>query len=127
MPRLDVAFMTKDPMLADCFDVLRREDVVGVNGRTTPTVVKTFQRVRGVVTQQDPADLTRRDDGQMVPRLIQVCTTFAVRGVVTGLQPDLISWNGTQYLVKQVYPYSRFGHGTYEVVAESMMAVDVPQ
>lgn len=119
--------MTKDPMLSDCFDVTRRLDAIDPTGRTSPTTSQIFRRVRGVVTQQDPADLMRRDDGQMVPRLISVCTTFAVRGEVVGQQPDLIAWNGTSYLVKHVLPYSRFGHGTYEVIAESMTAVDVPQ
>ena len=127
MPRLDVAFMTRNPMLADCFDVTRRNDVIGADGRTTPTPVKVFKGVRGVVTQESPADLIRRDDGQFVPRLITICTTFQVRGEVVGEQPDLVTWNGTMYLVKHVLPYSRFGHGTYEVLAESMTAVDTPQ
>ncbi len=132
MPLLDVSFMTDDPMLADTFDVTRRLDVVGSNGRTTPTTEQTFTGVTGVVTQQDPADLMRRDDGQMVPRLIFVASSFAFRGASrlangTGYQPDQITWNGTVYTVKQIYPYSRFGAGTYEVVAESTSAMDAPQ
>lgn len=127
MPQLDVSFMTSDPMLADCFDVLRRADVVGANGRTTITVTDTFEDCLGVVTQQDPADLMRNDDGQMVPRSILVCSTFAFRGASAGYQPDLIKWNGTSYVVTKVYPYSRFGAGTYEVVATSMTATDTAQ
>lgn len=126
MPDLDVSFLTCDPMLADTFDVKRRTDTVGTNGRTTSTP-QTFTGVTGVVTQQDPADLMRRDDGQMVPRLIFVASIFAFRGASTGYQPDQIIWNGTTYTVKQVYPYSRFGQGMYEVVAESMNAMDAPQ
>jgi hypothetical protein len=127
MPQLDVSFMLTDPMLADVFSVNRRSDVIGPNGRTTPTSVQVIPNLMGVITQQDPADLMREPDGQMMPRSIMVCTGFALRGVVTGAQPDIISWNGTDYLVKQVYPYSRFGAGTYEAVATSMNATDVAQ
>jgi hypothetical protein len=127
MPQLDVSFMLSDPMLADCFTVTRRADVVGANGRTTPTIVDVFEGITGVVTQQDPADLMREPDGQMVPHSIMVCTCFALRGVVVGAQPDIITFNGTDFLVKTVFAYSRFGNGTYEAVATSMTATDVVQ
>lgn len=127
MPDLDVSFMTMDPMLADTFTVTRRLDSVDAHGRTTPTTQQVFAGLLGVITQQDPSDLMRRDDGQMMPRLIFVASTFAFRGVSTGYQPDVIAWNGSNYTVKQVYPYSRFGAGMYEAVAESMVAVDSPQ
>lgn len=127
MPDLDVSFMTADPMLTDSFNVLRRSDSIDARGRTTPSTVQTFLNLLGVVTQQDPADLMRRDDGQMVPRLIFIASTFAFRAESPGYQPDQIVWNGTTYTVKQIYSYSRFGQGTYEVVAESMNAVDSPQ
>lgn len=134
MPMLDVSWVTTDPMMADTFDVERRQDVIGANGRTTPTVVETFMALVGVVTQQDPADLMRRDDGQIVPRRIFVASPFAFRGATkdgpplpVGFQPDLISWNGTKYVVTNVMSYQRFGRGFSEVVAESMTAVDTPQ
>lgn len=126
MPLLDVSDVVSDPMLADMFSVTRRTDVVNNKGRTTPTPDETFENLTGVITQQDPADLMRRDDGQMVPRLIFIASRFAFRNVSTGYQPDLITWNGTVYTVKQVYPYSRYGQGLYEAVAESMTAVDAP-
>jgi hypothetical protein len=127
MPNLDVSFMTKNPMLSDFFQVDRRADVVGTNGRTTPTIVKTFRRVPGVITQQDPADLIRNDDGQYQARIINICTTFALRGVHTAGQPDLVTWSGSTYVIKHVVPYSRFGQGTYEATAESMVAVEPAQ
>lgn len=127
MPLLDVSFMTSDPMLADTFTVTRRTDVVDDKGRTTPTTVATFNDVVGVVTQQDPADLMRRDDGQMVPRMIFVASTFLFRGATAGFQPDIITWNGTAYTIKHVMNYSRFGAGTVEVIAESGNAMDAPQ
>lgn len=127
MPSLDVSFVVADPMLADRFTVKRRTDVVDNFGRTAPTLVETFANQVGVVTQQDPADLMRRDDGQMVPRMIFVASRFIFRGASVGYQPDIITWNGSDYTVKHVMNYSRYGNGIVEVVAESMVAMDNPQ
>lgn len=126
MPDLDVSFMTADPMLADTFTVTRYSDTVDQKGRTTPTLTQTFNNVVGVVTQEDPAELMRNPDAQMAPRKIMVCSTFAFRGVSTGFQPDRITYLGVEYTVLAVLPYSRFGGGTYEVIAESMHATDAP-
>lgn len=125
MPQLDVSFMTTDPMLADSFDVTRNREVM-VNGRATVDP-EPFFNVVGVVTQQDPAELMRREDGQFVPRRIFVATMFALQGAVLGYQPDIIHWNGSDYHVVEVFPYSRFGQGVYEVVASTQKATDVPQ
>lgn len=127
MPQLDVSFVVSDPMLADSFSVTRRTDVVDDKGRTTPTPIEIFDNLVGVITQQDPADLMRRDDGQMVPRMIFVASRFIFRGASVGYQPDIITWNGSDYTVKHVMNYSRFGNGINEVVAESMVAMDNPQ
>ena len=126
MPMLDVSFLTVDPMLADTFNVARRTEVVGADGRPAITSVTTTG-VLGVVTQEDPSKLTRSDDSQIADRCISVVTQFALRGVTSGFQPDLIIWNGTTYLVNSVKPYSRFGAGMYEALAGSMTAADVPQ
>lgn len=132
MPQLDVSFMTSDPMLSDCITVTRRKDVVGLNGRTTPTVERVIPYVRAVVTQADPAAIMRREEGQVVPRRIFVASTFAFRNASKGAggvnnHPDIITWNGSDYVVSEVLPYSRFGGGTFEVVAESFAALDIPQ
>jgi hypothetical protein len=126
MPQLDVSFMTADPMFADTFTVTRRADVVGPKGRTVPTITGVFPDQIGVITQQDPAELMRNDDGQLVPRLIFVATTFLLRAATKGFQPDIITWDGCDYLVKHLLSYSRFGGGTIEAVAESMQAMDPP-
>lgn len=134
MPFLDVSWVVQDPMFADTFSVQKREDVVGSNGRTTPTVVETIDGVVGVVTQQDPAFLMRKDDAQIVPRRIFIATTYTLRGVSkdspplpTPYQPDLVVWNGTTYVVTEVMSYQRFGGSLTEAIAESITAVDVPQ
>ena len=126
MPMLDVAFVLSDPMLADDFNVVRRTDAIGADGRTAPGAQR-IERLWGIVTQGDPADLMRAENGQFVPRTIMVVTAFRLQGAVRGYQPDIIEWGGTQYLVKRVYPYSAFGEGFWEAVAESMSATDGPQ
>lgn len=137
MPQLDVSWVTADPMLADIFSVTRRLDTIDANGRTTPTPDQVFLAQVGVVTQQDPAELMRRDDMQNVPRNIFIAARFAFRDASTGYQPDQITWpvnadgspatGATVYTVKQAYPYSRYGQGMYECVATSMNAIDPPQ
>lgn len=122
MPQLDVSFVLSDPMLADTFAVSRRVESVDAYGRRVVAAPVNYPLITGVVTQEDPADLMRRDDGQMMPRQIFVATKFQLIGVATGAQPDLITWNGATYTVRKVYPYSRYGQGIYEAVAEVMEA-----
>jgi hypothetical protein len=43
-----------------------------------------------------------------------------VYDAITAQAPDIITWNGMDYLVTQVLPYSRFGAGVYEVHADAM-------
>lgn len=130
MPQLDVSWVAMDPMTADCFSVTRREEIVDAKGRSQ-LVTEVFPDEMGTITFQDPAALMRTPEGQMVPRSIFVASTFCFRGVskdssnpAQKYQPDIITWGGVDYTVKQVYPYSRYGAGFHEVVAESMQAVD---
>lgn len=143
MPQLDVSWVLSDPMLADVMKVTRRTDVVGANGRTTPTPVEVFAPVTCVVTQQNPAELMRRDDSQSVPRRIFVAARFPFRAATRSqdgarqYQPDQILWpcgpggeavvGSTLYTVEEVYPYSRYGAGFHECVAASQQAVDPEQ
>lgn len=123
MPQLNVSFLTSDPMLADCFTVIRRQQVMRPNGRAD-VVEHHIPGVRGVVTFQDPDKIMRREEGQLAPRGIFVATTFQMRGVGPGVQPDIILYQGTRYQVDGVMPWSRFGAGTYQVKASSNTAVD---
>lgn len=126
MPQLDVSFLTVDPMLADTFDVVRRREVM-VNGRATVDE-ESFLDEMGVVTQESPAELMKTADLQNVPRRIFVASMFQFYGALEGYQPDDIIWNGTVYTVVVNLPYSRFGAGFYEVIAEAQKrAMDTPQ
>lgn len=126
MPMLDVSFVTTDPMLSDLFDVERRAETVDDWGRAQ-TGSEKFPKQRGVVIPQDPADLSRRDDGQLVPRTIEINAPFKFREASQGFQPDLITWRGSKYLVSRVYPFSHYGKGHTRCLAESVTATDPVQ
>lgn len=125
MPDLDVSDVLFDPMLSTTFDVVREAESVDSKGRTVQTPT-TFSAVVGVITQEDPADLIKLPESEMVPRRIFGATTFAVRGATTGFQPDKIVYAGDTYTVTRVMPYSRYGPGIFEFIATSMNATDNP-
>lgn len=125
MPDLDVTEILFDPDLADTFTVRRQTETVGVNGRSSVAVVDT-PNVIGFVIVSDPSDNVRNEDGQMTPRVIDVVTTYRLRAAGTNIQPDIIIWAGTNYLVKQIKPHTRFGAGFVKVTAQSQSAADAP-
>lgn len=118
MPLLDVSFVLDDVMLADTFDVQRRLNTVGSNGRVTATPDEVFLGVGGVVTQQSSSDLMRTEDGQTIPKRIFIASRFQFMAVTSTNQPDEVTWDGVVYTVTSSLPYSRYGSGFYECVAE---------
>lgn len=122
---LDVSMVLNDPLLSDTFDVRRHSESVGDNGR----VVKTpewHRGQRGIVTPQEPSDLQRRDDGQVVRHTIMVQCEFALRDASFGYQPDVVLWAGREYLVVQAIPYQRIA-GYTQALATSTRTTDNPQ
>lgn len=126
MPRLDVNEVLLDPDLSDTFCVRRRAESFNEKGRTQVTE-DTIPGITGVVTPMDPAKLDRRDDGQIADRAIRVSTPFALRTASTGFQPDVIVYDGTEYLVVKVKSLRRFGQGFYKAEAASFHITDNPQ
>jgi hypothetical protein len=134
MPWLDVSDIVVDPDLADRFNVIQRQESVDANTGRSSTTQVLHEGIVGVVTMENPADLMRRDDSDSAPRLIFVASTFRFRnaGIENGQQykGDVIVWpppgqlGSTQYTVIKVYPYSRYGRGITECVAQSMNATD---
>lgn len=128
MPMLDVSFVLSDPMFEDEFSITRRPFVMGADGRPDESGYEQLTGLTGVITQQDPADIMRTEEGQLVPRSILVVTTQQVMaGGTAGFLSDLINWDGGVYEVKSVMPYSRFGAGFYEVVANIKTGVNPVQ
>lgn len=125
MPDLDVSFVLDDPMFSDTFAILRRPASL-VNGRSVYTE-RWLYNVEGVVTQDSPSEIMRREEGVNVPRRIFVASRTRMIGASAGYKPDGILWNGTMYYVESVLPYSRYGEGFYEVIAGSATQPDEPQ
>lgn len=125
MPFIDVSDIVTDPDFADRFSVIRRAQTVDGYGRASIAETQT-DNVLGVVTMGSPNDLDRREDYQNFTRSITVVTRFALQGVVTGYQPDIILWRGTRHLVKVCQPYPQFGRGFYQAECSSMANTDAP-
>lgn len=118
MPMLDVSFVLDQAEFEDEFKVRRRLDVVGKNGRVIASPDEWFDAY-GVVTQQDPAELLKTEDGQSImSRKIFLASRTRFVQAAEGQQGDEITWNGIIYTCISSLPYSRYGEGFYEAIAE---------
>lgn len=122
MPMLNPGIIVDSPFLSDEFQVIRKAETVGVNGRST-TSAKQFC-AHGVVTQAGRGDLERLDDAQRAEYVISVISQTQLRGPTPGAQPDHIKWAGTEFLVIKCLPYPRYGQGWYKILAASQTAID---
>lgn len=125
MANVDVSEVLLDPDLCDRFDVTRRAEVMGADGRAS-VVGTVFSGVIGVVVASSPSGMERRDDGQMLSHTATVVTKFRLRGPAPGFQPDQITIDGTTFTVLDILPFSRFGAGFVEATAEAMSAAAAP-
>lgn len=125
MPNLDVNIVLLDPDIGGVrFQVRRRASATGANGRTQ--TADDLHDAVGIVVMDEKA-MERADDSEHGGvETIQVLTPFALRGVSQGFQPDVVLWNGAEYLVKKVAPYRHFGAGFVKASCESTRAVDRP-
>lgn len=123
MPYLDVTEVLYDPDLGDVFDVIRRVETVGNDGR--PTLVEsTVADQCGIVTPGDTGKLLRKDDSQMTSRVISISTVFRLRASGDGFQPDIVLYDGVRFTVQAVQLFTRFGAGFVNAVATSSNAFD---
>jgi hypothetical protein len=117
-----------DPLLADKFSRVRRQETVSeVNGRSTVNTIQTDNLV-GVVTMNRDIETIRQEfpEVQFSTRVINVVTKANLQAAVAGYQPDLVIWRGDNYVVLQVSPYPQYGSGFYEAVATSIDLADQP-
>ena len=119
MALLDVSFVLDDPMFTNTFDLIRRPKVVNTLGRTEVNEQR-MPGIVGVITNQDPASLMRREEGVVVPQSIFIASRTPMISAVEGYMADIIIWQGAQYEVQQSYNYSRYGAGFFEAVAALM-------
>lgn len=125
MPFLDVSDVVCDPMLADTFSVLRRVETVNDHGEVGISSTQ-HDNVVGVITMAGPNDLDRLDDSQRMGRVISCVTKFRLRGPSPGFQPDVIVWQGSNFVIAALDLYNRFGAGFMQAIAVSMTLVDGP-
>jgi hypothetical protein len=128
LPSLDLTELLNDPDLAgESFTVLRREQVITSQGRGS-VQTSTFTAVGSVIPLSDQP-MQRGPDQQTLPRLLQVITQFRLRGVSkdpqgNDYQPDLIVWNGDNYVVNKVYDWSHYGAGFVSADCSSIVSVE---
>lgn len=114
------------PELLDTFTVVRRVETM-VLGR--PSLAETpIPNVSGVVCVAGKNDIDRLPEGTRFSRGISVVTQTELRGAgvqgATTYQPDVIEWQGGRYLVVHVDIYKHAGSGFWQILAESMTAVE---
>ena len=129
MPFLNVSRAIRNPMFADSFQVKRRKQTIGSNGRTV--VSATILSKRGVVCATNPADLERLDDNQRMGRHLSIVTEFRLFGPAKDsssqqYQPDIIVWRGDNYIVQSLEPYTSYGPGFVEAIVGSIDSIDFP-
>jgi hypothetical protein len=123
MALLDVTQILTDPDLTDRFSVRRRAESVDSTGFAVETE-EFIPNLIGVIVSISPSDLDRQADYQTMSRSITVVSKFALRGEVTGFQPDLVVWRGNNYLVKHIDPYPQFGPGFFQAECSSVDKTD---
>jgi hypothetical protein len=124
MPNLDVSELLTDPDLCDNFELIRRAEVVNAKGRVS-TADTTVPDLLGVFTFEGPQKVMRDPMLTNAPRRIFLATQFAIRSASTGFQPDVVLWNGGRFTVEEVFPYSRYGNGTFEAILQIQEATQV--
>lgn len=130
MPDLDVSDLLLDPDFAEELTIKRRVVAVGQNGRQTVTPTVVDPKPWGVVLPQNDAPMMRGPDQQTLPALLQVHTQFRLRGPAldgnTDYQPDIVVWNGADFVVNKVHPFSKYGSGFVVADCSSMNPTDPP-
>jgi hypothetical protein len=127
MPWLDVNELLLDPMLAgETVTVTRRQDVIGANGRTTPSTT-TFPIIASVQPTSSNS-LVREEAYQSKTKSIKVITATPLYGpeqaAGTNYQPDLITWHGDSFIVRAIDDFSNFGGGMISAECTSIDLVD---
>lgn len=129
MPMINLTAALSSPMLSDGFSVIRRQQVVGNNGRVTPTET-TIPGLFGPVYPSTPDELRMLADLATNEKAITVLTAFALRGESevsgTDFMPDIVVWRGDNFKVAKVQDYSSYGPGFVMALCTSIDLKDAP-
>lgn len=128
-PTLDVTEVILSVEFADVITVLRRAETVNNFGETTVEVQR-FSNIIAVVTTPGVNELVRQADGAIVDNTITVITKFRLRSASktprTGqsYQPDIVVYQGNNYVADHPNDYSRYGAGFIEMVCTETDYID---
>lgn len=125
MPLIDTSELLVDPDFVEPVTVLRRMQLVSEQGRVS-TQNQSFMNVIACVQPQSDEPMVRGTDSQLLPALISVHTKFRLRGISPNFQPDIVIWNGNQFVVNKVFNWSHFGLGYVMAECSSMDHLDEP-
>lgn len=104
------------------FTVVRRTETVGDDGRSTTTSTSIPDQV-GSVVPGDPGKLLRKEEGAMADNVITITTTFRLRAVGEGVQPDQVVYDGMVYTITAVKRWGRMAN-MVKATAVSQNAAD---
>lgn len=129
MATLDVSSVLLDPDIASRFAVKRRIETVSNVGRSQ-SAVTTIPGVVGVVCAASPNDLDRLPEEDRMGRHITVVTKFRLYGpskdaAGTRYKPDIVSWQGDDFVVKDLAPYPQYGSGFVQAICGSVDMIDM--
>lgn len=112
-----------DPDTADTFTVLQRTDNVNVKGRSVIQATKITGQL-GIFCTASRNDLERLDDEQRMGRHMSVVTKFRLQGPSPNRQPDIVQWNGSDFVVQFVDLYTNYGPGFIQAIIGSIDSID---
>ena len=124
-PFLAPARALSNPMLTSSFVVLRRREVVTSEGVSTVPTPVPYPAI-GVVTSAGPNDLRRLEEYDAADRHIAIVTRFRLQMTSPGFKPDIVVWNGDNFVVKAIDPYPQYGDGWVQAIVGSIDLQDQP-
>jgi hypothetical protein len=125
MPMLDMSAALTNPFTLDTFNVIRQQETLNGFGESVVTK-QVVTNLRGVVYPETDMALMRQPNMQLASKTIAIVTKFALRTESIGYQPDIIVWNGNQYVVTHLGDYSNFGTGFIRATAQIIDAEAIP-
>ena len=129
MPMINLFPVLTNSYNLDTFSVVRRQETVSNFGISTVTST-TIAGQYGVVKPSNENDLKRLPDTDIFEKAITVITMFPLRGesetAGSEFKPDLVVWNGDNFMVREVLDYSNYAMGFVKAICTSIDRVDQP-
>jgi galactose-6-phosphate isomerase len=129
MPSIDLSRALARPSFQDSFAVTRRQQSVNTYGEAS-AVSTSMGTQSGVVWPSQPNERKIVPDLTVTDKTITIITAFALRSEaeVSGTEylPDIVTWHGDSFLVRNVEDWSGYGAGFVQAICSSIDVVDQP-